>query len=217
MFLQPLRSTDRAATPTEPWSLGGACPDTIRSMPEVFLLPDVTVFCAAGKREAGAELETNEWEYTRLADMKTPREYHAITLLAPDGRVIVTSGAGQPAHGGGHVTVIEAFEPPYLFCGIRPRIDSVPTTTLKRGESFTLTVSRAAAITKLVLMGTNEITHWLDGGVPCLAEVPFETTDGDGQPPVPDEPLRLPVGWYHLIAMVDDSPSNGIIVRVGEA
>ena len=36
----------------------------------------------------------DSWQ--RMADMADFREYHAITLLLPDGRVLTTAGTGQP-------------------------------------------------------------------------------------------------------------------------
>ena len=48
-----------------------------------------------------------------------------VTVLVPDGRVINTGGAGLTSNRSfaGDDSSIEAFEPPYLFRGVRPRID----------------------------------------------------------------------------------------------
>ena len=69
---------------------------------------------------------SNSWR--SCADMNWLREYHAVTVLVPDGRVVTTAGTGGPAQPGVSNDV-EAFEPPYLFRGIRPRIDAISTTS----------------------------------------------------------------------------------------
>ena len=60
---------------------------------------------------------------------------------------------------------IEAFSPPYLFRGPRPRIDSISGTDLVRGGEVTLEVSNTSAVTGVRLIGVNAVTHFLDAGV----------------------------------------------------
>ncbi|MBI3843293.1 MAG: DUF1929 domain-containing protein [Planctomycetes bacterium] len=212
---------------TEQWSLG-ATPPVTRAQTEVVLLPDGTVLSAGGRLEdPNSTVPTNEFGETkiaeiydsvldrwrRVADMNYFREYHATTLLVPDGRVVTTAGTGSPAFPG-ISNDIEAFEPPYLLRGIRPRIESVSTTDLVNGEPFTMTVSRTSAVTSVVLIGTSSVTHWVDGGVPRLLRLPFTQTGDTVEATVPVESNRAPVGFYILYAMVDDIPSVGKIVRV---
>src|SRR5258707_2213646 len=124
---------------TGEWVLGTS-PQVLRSMPEVLRLPTGKILVAAGKNESGIHGNndfTNEFGYTKLVDlydpqtgiwqemsrMKNAREYHAITLLLPDGRVAVTAG---PAHARVQPpppppTDLEPFEPTYLFRRPRPR------------------------------------------------------------------------------------------------
>jgi hypothetical protein len=214
---------------TETWSRG-ASPETIRSYPEVLMLPDGRILCAGGKKEVADQPGSpNRWGYVALADlydsitdrwralqpMPVAREYHALTHLAADGRVIVTAGTGAPAQGGdGTDNRIDAFEPPYLFRGPRPVIASVSTTDLRRGGSFEIDFRGTFAPTAVVLTGLNAVTHYVDGGAGRLVELPFTQAGTRLTVTVPEEPARLPEAVYFLFVMVDDIPSAGTTVRV---
>jgi len=214
---------------SETWTMG-ATPATLRSFPEVLLLPDGRVLAAGGHKEVPDQPgETNQWGYTALADlydptsdrwrplapMPLPREYHALTLLVPDGRVIVTAGTGAPAESGeGTDNRIDAFEPPYLFRGPRPVITRLGATELRHGESFTLGFTGARRLTGIVLMGLGAVTHYVDGGPGRLVHLPFRAEAEGLIVTVPDDPSRIPAAHYMLFLMVDDIPSIGRIVRV---
>jgi hypothetical protein len=215
---------------TESWSLANS-PDTIRSMPEVLMLPTGKILVAGGKKEAAnAPDPVNAWcqlkrvdlydpvadSWQRMADMAGSREYHAITLLLPDGRVLTTAGTGQPGLNPPPDTNkdIEAFSPPYLFRGVRPRIDSLSSTRFAHGQTFTMDVSLTNALTEIVLMGMNAISHWMDGGVPRLLRLDFTQAGGQVRAQIPDDPVTAPVGYYLLFALVDDIPSAGRIVVI---
>jgi hypothetical protein len=146
--------------------------------------------------------------------MALAREYHAMTLLVPDGRVLTTSGTGDQATGPAPEASIEAFEPPYLFRGVRPQIEALSTTDFVRGSTVTLRFSRTRAPTAAVLVGTGAVTHWMDGGVPRLIELPFEQAADELAITLPSPPAELPAAHYILFLMVDDIPSAGRIVRV---
>jgi hypothetical protein len=212
---------------TGSWSLGANASVT-RSQPEVVMLPTGHVFVAAGKLEdANPTVPTNAWRQTKLTDLYDPssnswrscadmawfREYHAVTVLVPDGRVVTTAGTGGPA-APGITNDVEAFEPPYLFRGIRPRIDAVSTTTLQNGVAFQMNISRTDSVTAVVMVGTNAVTHWVDGGVPRVLALPFQQSDGTLQIAVPANQNLAPVGYYILFALVDDIPSSGVIVHI---
>lgn len=211
---------------SETWNLGANAAST-RSQPEVVMLPTGQVFVAGGKLEdAAGSVPTNAYGQTKLTDLYDPvanvwrrcadmawyREYHAVTVLVPDGRVVTTAGTGGPAEPGVS-NDIEAFEPPYLFRGVRPRIDSLSTSTLQNGSSFTLRVSRTAAPTRIMLVGANATTHYVDGGVPRVHALAFQQSGGLVTVTVPASRDSVPVGYYILFALVDDIPSNGIIVH----
>ncbi len=212
------------------WSLG-ANADVTRSQPEVALLPTGQVFVAGGKLEdSNPAVSTNTYGQTRLTDLYDPttntwrrcadmawfREYHATTLLIPDGRVITTAGTGGPANPGVSNDV-EAFEPPYLFRGIRPRIDGVSSMSLPHGGTLSLTVSRTNSVTSLALVGMSSVTHWVDGGLPLIVPVPFSQAGNTVTATIPSDANLAPAGHYLLFVMVDDIPSKAVVFRVTDS
>ena len=212
------------------WSLG-ANASAARSLPEAVLLPTGQILVAGGKLEDEAPgVSTNEWGQTRLtdlydaatntwrrcADMAWHREYHATTLLVPDGRVITTAGTGAPSFPGVS-NDIEAFEPPYLFRGIRPRIDSISQTRLHHGGSAALSVSRTAGVTGVVLVGMGAVTHWVDGGLPMVVPLSFAQEGVAVTAAIPIDFNLAPAGFYLLFALVDDIPSEGVVVQLTDS
>jgi len=156
----------------------------------------------------------NSWRM--LADMNRFIHYHNVTLLVPDGRVIATGGAGLTSNRSfaGDDSSIEAFEPPYLFRGVRPRIDALSTPDLVVGSNFTLRVSLTERITKVVLVSARAATHWNDGGPQRFLELDFQQNGPDIVATVPSSAIKAVPGFYILFAMVDDIPSIGRMVRI---
>lgn len=212
---------------TNTWSVTSN-PGLLRQQPEVVQLPDGRVLVAAGETEAPTppvptvlgvvkwtdlyDPLTNAWR--RVADMGIFREYHAVTLLAPDGRVVTTGGTKIKFQFGPTSADIEGYQPPYLFRGVRPQITSISTTEPKRGETISLGISPATKLTKLVLMGTPAPTHWVDGGIPRRLELDVTMQGTTAQATLPTDPNVLPLGYYLAVAMVDDIPSVARIVNV---
>jgi len=217
------------------WSLGPN-PRALRNRPEALILPDGRVLSFGGQysgtnpapvvlANAGTipnctkvtdlyDADLNAWRM--LADMSRFIHYHNVTLLVPDGRVIATGGAGLTSNRSfaGDDSSIEAFEPPYLFRGVRPRIDTLSTTDLVLGSNFLLRVSLAERITKLVLVSARAATHWNDGGPQRFLNLDFQQTGGDIVATVPTSAIKAVPGFYMLFAMVDDIPSIGRMVRI---
>ena len=65
------------------------------------------------------------------------RTYHSTALLLPDGRVL---SAGDDGYGGSSNDTAEIYEPPYLFRGARPTIQSAPNS-IEYGQTFTVDTS----------------------------------------------------------------------------
>lgn len=217
------------------WTLGPN-PRALRNRPEALMLPDGRVLSFGGQysgtnpppiplANAGtipnctkvADLydpASNTWR--ALAGMNRFIHYHNVTVVVPDGRVIATGGAGLTSNRSfaGDDSSIEAFEPPYLFRGVRPRIDWLSTTDLVLGSNFTLRVSLTEAVTRLVLISARATTHWVDGGPQRYLPLDFTQTGSLVEATVPSDPVRALAGYYILIAMVDDIPSVGRIVRI---
>lgn len=215
------------------WALGTS-PTVQRSMCEVLRLPTGEILVAGGKNESDVHgVEVNPWNETRLVDLLNPvtgtwremasmnfaREYHAITMLVPDGRVVTTAGTAQPGvqPPAAASRSIEAFEPPYLFRGPRPRISSVSKKTFANGESFSFEVANTSAITAALFVGVGAITHWMDGGVQRRLSLPFTQTGQTVTATIPSNPIVAMPGFYIMFAMVDDIPSQGEIVQVTNA
>ncbi len=214
---------------TETWSLTSN-PGLVRLQTEVVQLPDGRVYVGGGETEASPppvpaslgivkwtdlyDPTTNSWR--RMADMNWFREYHAVTLLVPDGRVVTTGGTRIKFQVGPTSNDIEAFSPPYLFRGVRPEITSISTTTPSRGGQLSLDITPATQITDVVLMGMQTTTHWVDGGIPRRLVLPVQQSNSTVTATLPTDPNALPLGHYMVYAMVDDIPSEAEIVRVVE-
>ena len=157
---------------------------------------------------------SNTWR--AMADLNRFIHYHNVTVLVPDGRVIATGGAGLTSNRSfaGDDSSIEAFEPPYLFRGVRPRIDWISTTDLVLGSNITLRVSLTERITQLVLVSARTVTHWVDGGPQRYLSLDFTQNGPEVQATIPIDPVRFLAGWYLLFALVDDIPSIGKMVRI---
>ncbi len=211
---------------TETWTLTNNA-DLVREQPEVVQLPDGRVFVGAGQASPpipvpdllGRVLWTDLYDpstdsWRRVADMQIFREYHAVTLLIPDGRVITTGGTVIDFAVGPSSADIEAYTPPYLFRGVRPSIAAISETTLNRGATIELEITPATALTSVVLMGTEAVTHWVSGGVPRRLELATSFDGTAWSVTLPTDPDVVPLGHYMLFAMVDDIPSEAVIVNV---
>jgi hypothetical protein len=108
-------------------------------MPDAVLLPDGKVLVVNGSSAGRADdakdpvyaadlFDPEAESWVPLAEMKTPRLYHATALLLPDARVL---SAGSDRVWNPHPpydvaqTQSEVFSPPYLFRGPRPEIRMV--------------------------------------------------------------------------------------------
>lgn len=220
------------------WSLGPN-PRALRRQPEALILPDGRVLAFGGQysgptpapvplANAGTipnctkvcdlfDPASNSWR--PMADLNRYIHYHNVAVLVPDGRVIATGGAGLTANSSfaGDDMSIEAYEPPYLFRGVRPRIDWLSTTDLGLGGNLTLRVSLTESITKLVLVSARAVTHWVDGGPQRYLSLAFTQSGAEVTANIPNDPVRALAGYYILFAMVDDIPSVGRMVRITPA
>lgn len=212
---------------TQTWTLTSS-PEIIRSQPEVTYLPDGKVLVAAGEKpETSAPVENilgmvkltdlydpavNSWR--SMAEMNWFREAHAVTLLIPDGRVVIASGTKIKYQYNPDITDIEAFSPPYLFRGVRPQITNISTLQPFRGSRISMTIAPDTVITSVVLMGTSAHTHWVDGGIPRRLVLPVRQNAGEITVTIPRDSNMIPLGHYMLFAMVDDIPSNAYVIQV---
>lgn len=209
------------------WTLGSNFAPT-RSRAKVVQLPDQKILVMGGYKEQTTDpTPVNNWGYMGLADQYDPdanswrrlanmnwkREYHAITILAPDGRVIAVGGEGAPGNEPPQ-SIIEAFSPPYLFRGIRPELSNFNKTTFQRGETIEFEARKTNALTKVMLMSNAVMTHFMNSGNGRCLDLDFTQTGSQVSALLPDDSLRLMPGWYMLFGMVDDIPSVAQIVKI---
>ena len=209
------------------WSLGTS-PSLVRMQCEVVYLPDGRILVAGGDKETTSGTEPNvlgcvkrsdlfdptALSWRRVADALAFREYHAVTLLVPDGRVITTGGTRIKFQVGPTTNAIEAWSPPYLFRGVRPQISAPFDGTPARGSTIAFGVFPATKLTSVVLMGVQSTTHWVDGGIPRRLVLPVVQSGSTAVVTIPSDPNLLPLGWYFVFGMVDDIPSIARIVRI---
>lgn len=209
------------------WSTG-VNPTLSRMQAEVVYLPDGQILVAAGDAESHTGGEPNilgvvkrcdvfdpiNGQWRRVGDMMHFREYHAVTLLVPDGRVLTTGGTQIKFQYGPTSADIEAWSPPYLFRGVRPVLSQLSSSTPTRGSTLSMRVFPETQLTSVVLMGLQSTTHWVDGGIPRRLEIVPAQSGSQAQFTLPSNADVLPVGWYMLFGMVDDIPSRALILRV---
>ncbi|MFN0212935.1 MAG: PKD domain-containing protein, partial [Saprospiraceae bacterium] len=209
------------------WSLGSNLAPT-RSRAKVVQLPDETILVMGGfKQQATDPSPVNNWGYMgltdqynpntdtwrRLANMNWKREYHAITILVPDGRVIAVGGEGAPGNEPPQ-SIIEAFSPPYLFKGVRPEISNFNKTVFQRGETIEFEAHKTNALTKVILMSNAVMTHFMNSGNSRCLELDFTQNGNQVSAILPNDSLKLMPGWYMLFGMVDDIPSVAQMVQI---
>lgn len=209
------------------WTLGSNFSPT-RSRAKVVQLPDDKILVMGGfKEETTDPTPVNNWGYMGLTDQYDPssnswrrlknmnwkREYHTITILVPDGRVIAVGGEGAPGNEPPQ-SIIEAFSPPYLFRGIRPEISNFNKTVFQRGETIEFEAHKTNALTKVMLMSNAVMTHFMNSGNGRCLELEFSQNGNQVSVTLPNDSLKLMPGWYMLFGMVDDIPSVAQILQI---
>jgi hypothetical protein len=180
------------------------------------VLFDGKVVVTGGQNPGGSVFAAELWDpatgtWKTMAAAKTPRLYHSVGFLLPDGRVVSAGGgrSPQPDH-----KDLEIFSPPYLFiAGERPTIASVPGS-VTYGQKFSLVTSDAANIGKVSLVGLPSVTHTFNSGQRFL---PLNFTAGSGALSVtaPTSRLTAPPGHY-MVSIVNKAgkPSVAKIIQV---
>jgi hypothetical protein len=153
------------------------------------------------------EPTTGQWTLGPAQDEL--RTYHSTALLLPDGRVM---SAGDDGYGGSANDTAEIYEPPYLFKGSRPAIDSAPPS-IGYGEHFTVQTSGGA--TKAVLMAPAAVTHANDMSQRNVPLVASTGAGGSMTVTAPAAPELAPPTYYMLFVLNDQGvPSVAKFVRL---
>jgi hypothetical protein len=161
---------------------------------------------------------TGQWQLG--ASAQKPRNYHAVSLLLPDGRVWTAGGGGC-----GNCSVnqqnAEIYYPPYLFkkdgSGLladRPRVTTAPST-MTYNQSYTLFSPTASSVQKAALVALGSVTHAFNMG---QRYVPLTITSKASSSLVVTSPANAnlaPPGYYLLFVVnTDGVPSVGRMVQV---
>jgi large repetitive protein len=158
--------------------------------------------------------------FTVLPPMSVPRNYHGVSLLLPDARVI-TSGSGLCGAGcAANHPDVQILSPHYLFNpdgtpAARPVIGTAPAQAA-HGTAMAVTTDTPIASFSLVRMGST--THTVNNDQRRIP-LTFTTTGTNSHSvQVPSNTgIALP-GLYMLFAMnADGVPSVARIVRIGVA
>jgi hypothetical protein len=155
--------------------------------------------------------QTKEW--TELAGATKGRTYHNSATLLIDGTVLVgghapiATGYGKPDPTLQNTLgfsdpfrdpSFEIFEPPNLFYGPRPVIETVADPGFKRGDEVTITTPDAEDVSSVVLVRNTAMTHLVDSDQRTV-ELPVVRAQGNALTvEVPDNGAVLPDGPYML-------------------
>lgn len=184
---------------------------TPRHHPTSVLLPDGRVLLVAGHNMLGnpATQRAQLIDPARGFGVSTGasasgfvRGYHAVSLLLPDGRVLVGGGRDDDTAATGEKAHFQYYYPGYMFRP-RPAILLAPDE-LDYGEPFGLT-SLGGEPSELVLVALGSMTHSMDFDQRHVqVEVLSSSSTPTGQFTIaaaPADPRSAPPGYYMLFAL----------------
>jgi plastocyanin len=193
------------------------------------LLPDGTILALGGQRAGKWAADpqpvlqpeiydpaTDTW--TLMAPMQHPRQYHSISVLLPDGRVL-TAGGVDPTQAGNTPPArdqryLEVFSPPYLARGPRPVVTAMPPTAAY-GGTFNVTTPDAARIDSVALLRPCAMTHHTDAGQRYIRARITARTANRLTVQVPADGRTAPPGYYMVFVVTADGiPSEGRFIRI---
>ena len=218
--------------------LNGATPVFKRAAPMTYervfhqgvMLPTGEVFITGGNTcamefcDEGSQLVPEIWNpesgtWRELSAMSVPRNYHAVSILLQDGRVL-TAGGGLCGDCATNHPDGQVFSPPYLFNkdgspAARPEIRSAPAA-IGVGERFTLKAN--SSVEKFSLVKLSTFTHGLNTDLRYVP-VAFEGKGGNTyELSAHANPNVLVQGYYWLFAVnAKGVPSVGHLIQVKAA
>jgi galactose oxidase len=191
-------------------------------------LPDGSVLVLGGQQfarpftDTGAALPPELWnpatgKFTSLAPDASPRTYHSVAVLLPDGRVF--SGGGGLCgtctvnHPDGRI-----FTPPYLLnadgtARPRPSITAAPATAAPGAQ---LTVATDTAVTGFALVRASSVTHTVNTDQRRIPLTPVASSGTTYTLQVPADTGVVVPGPYLLFALdAAGTPSVARYLTIG--
>ncbi len=180
-------------------------------------IPLSTVFSDNGSILVPELWNPNTGNWTELADMETPRNYHSVGLLMKDGRIFLAGGGLCGGCSTNHADA-EIFSPPYLFnsngtLASRPQLTSVPSTA---NNNSSITVNTNSGVSSFALVRASAVTHSTNNE---QRRIPLSFSAQGGNQYSLSIPNRniIPPGNYMLFAMNSNgTPSIAEIINVGD-
>lgn len=198
-----------------------------RDLVNAAILPDGTVLATGGSEVYNTLTNVNNsaeiWnpvtgQWHKGASGQLARLYHSVSLLLPDGSVLV-SGGGAP--GPLKNLNAEIYYPPYLFDAngaraARPRIVTAPET-LDIGATLHLEVADATSISRVTMIKTGSVTHSWNMDQRFI-ELPFTASGSAIRAQTPAHAADAPPGFYHVFVLNEAGvPSESSLVRINIA
>ena len=155
-------------------------------------------------------------KFSLLTPMATPRTYHSVALLLPDGRVLSGGGGLCGTCAANHPNV-EILTPPYLLNSngteaTRPSISSAPGEAIL-GTSIAVSATSGMAAFSLVRMSS--VTHSVNNEQRRVPLAYTVGTAGEYLLSIPADPGVVVPGYYMLFAMNSAGvPSVAKVIRV---
>jgi YVTN family beta-propeller protein len=198
-----------------------------RRLVNATVLPNGQVLATGGSQVnnqlTGVNNSAEIWDpttgiWTRGPDGQRARLYHSMSLLLPDGRVLV-GGGGAP--GPLANLNMEVYLPPYLYDAngaraMQPRLTSAPAQ-IDIGETFFADFTDAADISRVTLVKTASVTHsW--NMEQRFVELTFVRDGSRLRIQAPTRAADAPPGFWMLFALNESGvPSQARIVKVNVA
>jgi len=204
-----------------------------RRQHDLTILADGTVLASGGHTDndrfvsatAGTKVvelwdpASGRWDL--MNPMFVTRQYHSITMLLSDGRVLSAGGGicGDCSAIGYEEQNAEIYTPPYLFAADgtlapRPSMSNVPSQ-VNYDQRVVVGSADAQSIDRMHLIKLGSVTH-SQNQEQRLVPLNFERFDGALSVTLPSSRYVAPPGHYLLFAInTDGVPSTGEIIRVG--
>lgn len=187
------------------------------------LLPDGSVLALGGRTNSWSEpvgtytttpeiLHPAFGEWVELPDEASPRDYHAVAALLPDGRVLSSGGEARSWD-------YQIYVPGYLACGNpRPVLRPIPTEDVFYGVTYTLphdAMPAGAMVQKVVLMRPASVTHHSDFDQRYVELEVLGQTATSITVQAPPTSAHAPRGYYMLFLVSNQGvPSEAGWVRL---